>query len=248
MLLVGAPGTSANAIKSGATHVFERVGGLWQQSAQLQAPVGTIFGQFGSAVALDGATALIAAAGELGGDGAVHVFERDGPVWWEASVLAQLGGPDHQGLGAALALSGDLAVVGAVTTLGPPGLVFVFGGLAPWADLGGAVPGSLGLPRLEAQGALCGGQQVALLVEQAKPGVALAWLVGLAAEPLPFQGGVLWPAPGLLQIGVADAEGRAGWSAEWPIGQPSMQSLYAQVVIADPQGLALSNALVSITP
>lgn len=99
---------------AGKAYVFERLDGVWQETAILQgAPDG-----FGRTVALDGDTIAVGAPvtflTALGPPGAVSVFDRQGDGEW--LQVAVLHSPfDHSGFenfGDALALSGDTLAIG----------------------------------------------------------------------------------------------------------------------------------------
>lgn len=81
--------------------------------------------QFGSAVALDGDTALIAAPA-AGQSGAAYVFVRSGGAWIEQAKLVG-GSPDPIAFfGTSVAVSGDIAFVGAPGEDTVAGAVYVF--------------------------------------------------------------------------------------------------------------------------
>lgn len=106
-----------------AAYVFVRSAGVWTQQARL-APSEPSDSMFGFAVAIDGNLALVGAP--LEGDngessGAAYVFKRTSGVWaQEAKLLASDGGPNDW-FGAAVALSGSTALIGALTD-GPAGV------------------------------------------------------------------------------------------------------------------------------
>lgn len=119
--LVGARGVDGVGSNSGAAYVFDRVGGSWTETARLVAPAGVPFDEFGTAVALDGDTALVGADHEATpslGKEAAYVFqlveeEDDDEAWILAAVLAGTAPAQDQGFGSAVALSGGRAFVGA---------------------------------------------------------------------------------------------------------------------------------------
>lgn len=77
---------------------------------------GAVGDHFGSAVAVSGDYALVGASGddEIGEDsGAAYVFRYDGGTWFEEAKLLASEGQARDSFGAAVALSGDYAVVGA---------------------------------------------------------------------------------------------------------------------------------------
>jgi hypothetical protein len=88
------------------------------QQAELPVPPGLATGDnFGTAVALDGDTALVGAPSHTVGShteqGAAYVFTLSGTTWtWRATLTASDGAAIDD-FGAAVALSGDTALVGA---------------------------------------------------------------------------------------------------------------------------------------
>lgn len=133
VLIVGAPGYDVpSAADAGAVYVFQRgPGGRWREKAKLlplDSPPGglSLAGQqLGFSVATDGTEIFAGAptadfAGpSLKNSGAVYRFGRVGDGWRRGELLhgEELGAEEQ--LGASLALSGDLLVVGAPAP--PPG-------------------------------------------------------------------------------------------------------------------------------
>ncbi len=110
MLLVGSPGLDGSP---GEAQLFAKSASGWLPDAVLPAPAGsTEADDYGRAVALHGDVAAVGAPLAGFGSGAVSIFERGPSGWLEA---AQLAGPagDSAAFGAALALHGDLLLVGA---------------------------------------------------------------------------------------------------------------------------------------
>lgn len=118
--LVGSPGTETDVGSgAGAVFVFSRSGGTWTQQEQLLATGGTAIDGLGTAVALDGDTALAGAPGDRctfcipgSGPGAAYVFTRSGATWTQQAQLLASDGEVNDHYGAAVALSGDLALIG----------------------------------------------------------------------------------------------------------------------------------------
>ena len=115
-LVVGAERDSEPAFSTGSAYVYVLgvTGPLLQQ--KLTAASGAANHFFGSAVALEGDTAVIGApASDTFGPGAgqAHVFQRSGTVWLEVQVLSAGDTPPLAAFGAALALDGDVLLVGA---------------------------------------------------------------------------------------------------------------------------------------
>lgn len=116
--LVGAPAhDTAAGINAGFAPVFIRAGALWSEQAALSAGESAASDLFGFSVAVSGESALVGArlddtaAGNDGGS--AHVFVRSGLAWiLQASLLASDAAAGDR-FGAAVALSGDTAVVGA---------------------------------------------------------------------------------------------------------------------------------------
>ena len=121
--LVGAYGKNSN---TGAAYVFTRSGTTWTQEATLTAPAGVAHDYFGYAVALDGDTALVGADGENSYRGAAYVFTRSGATWSEQAELTATGGVAYSSFGAAVALDGDTALVGASNRDSATGAAYVF--------------------------------------------------------------------------------------------------------------------------
>jgi uncharacterized protein (TIGR03437 family) len=107
----------ANA-DQGAAYVFVRSGAIWTQQQKLTAGDGQAFAQFGAAVALDGDTALVGAhehriTPSFVATGAAYVFVRNGATWTQQAQLLANDGAGGDQFGAAVALDGDTALVGA---------------------------------------------------------------------------------------------------------------------------------------
>ena len=114
--IIGAPLVDGTATSDGAAYVFRSVDGLWFQQQQLAAATPVSNGAFGTAVAIDGTRIAVGSGGSTGtpgGSGAVHLFTFDGSSWVAEDVLSPLDAQDTDEFGTALALSGDLLVVGA---------------------------------------------------------------------------------------------------------------------------------------
>jgi hypothetical protein len=124
-LVLGAPGDDPG----GSALVFRGAGHEWELDAHLQAPGGRVGDAFGAAVGLSGDAALVGAPG-TGAAGAAWVFVP-GPSGWEVQApLAAPGAAAGDDFGAAVALAGDTAAVGAPGRDAPgaadAGAVYVF--------------------------------------------------------------------------------------------------------------------------
>jgi hypothetical protein len=135
-----------------------------------------------------------------------------------------------------------------------PGRVVVHLNAAPftWTDLGHALAGTAGSPRLTGLGALLPGSPGELRLHHARPSALAVLFVSATSAPAAFKGGTLATVPPLASFTLAtDAAGSLAlpWAA-WPSFDPA-QDWYFQCGIADPaapKGVALSNALRAVEP
>ena len=118
--LIGAPYDEDAGYNSGSAIVFERKSnGSWKQVAKLVADDGAAGDEFGFAVAISGAYAVVGAkgdddAGGQGGSGSAYLFGRNADGAW--SQVAKLVADDAAAgdyFGRAVGISGDYAVVAA---------------------------------------------------------------------------------------------------------------------------------------
>lgn len=114
-LVVGAThdDASGSVFNSGSVYVFTRTGNVWTQQAKLSAADAATDDHFGDSIALSGETVLIGADGKSTGTGAAYVFVRAGAVWSQQAKLTSLTARVHDRFGGAVALDGDLAIIGA---------------------------------------------------------------------------------------------------------------------------------------
>jgi hypothetical protein len=121
-VLVGAPRSGEDDYYGGdwgAAYVFHFDGTNWVQQAKLLAWDSSAYDEFGSAVALDGETAIIAAPGDDGvagarNPGSAHVFRFNGQNWIEERKLIASDGAAWDRFGWAVAVGADTTVVGAL--------------------------------------------------------------------------------------------------------------------------------------
>ncbi len=117
-IIVGAnyDDVAANA-NQGSAFVFLRTGGIWTQQGQLAAADGVANDQFGVSVALSGDTAIVGAyfddVGSNANQGSAYAFIRSGGVWTQQSRLVASGGAADDQFGTAVAIDGDVTIVGA---------------------------------------------------------------------------------------------------------------------------------------
>ena len=122
VIVVGAPGDDDGAFGAGAVYVYERVFGVWLQTAKLQAPFAGLvslfqkttggwvlrqeepgtnaFERFGTALAMTGGTVAVGAPGV--GAGRVELFEMAQTSWLAGPVLNPTGGSADAEFGSAL--------------------------------------------------------------------------------------------------------------------------------------------------
>ena len=117
-----------NGPSAGSAYVFERDAYSWTQARKLVADDGDSEDRFGSAVAVDGPTAVVGAPADEDPDGAAgdpegsaYVFERSGGSWTQARTLVADDGDPGDSFGFSVAVDGSTAVVGAPDDREPNG-------------------------------------------------------------------------------------------------------------------------------
>src|SRR6185295_5331023 len=122
--LVG--GAAFSNYAQGAVAVFGRNGKYWgQQNTYLLPADAARPDLLGGAVALSGDTAVVGAVGK-NSHGAAYVFARTGTLWTQEAELTAADWAENDSFGAAVAMSGDTAVVGAPWKDGYVGAAYVF--------------------------------------------------------------------------------------------------------------------------
>jgi hypothetical protein len=133
--VVGAPvDDTAAGPNAGSAYVFVRSGTSWSQQAKLTASDAAVFDLFGRALAVSGDTVVIGAPSDdtdAGREaGSAYVFVRSGTSWSQQSKLTASDAAASDTFGLSVAVSGDMAVVGAIsddTDAGPDaGSAYVF--------------------------------------------------------------------------------------------------------------------------
>jgi uncharacterized repeat protein (TIGR01451 family) len=125
---------SFETIRAGAAWVFVRNGSTWTQQQKLLPPEPVLFGGFGAALAMSGETVVV---GTPGGNipaavdaGCAFVFVRTNGIWALEKKLIAGNGSTGDGFGSAVAISGNVAVVGSPrgdTNAGPDtGAAYIF--------------------------------------------------------------------------------------------------------------------------
>src|SRR6266403_6372122 len=115
-ILVGSPQAAIGGnAGQGALYVFAESNGTWSQVQKLTASDGAANSNFGSAVALNGSTALIGADGStVGGNtyqGKAYLFIESGGNWSQSDTFIASDGAVDDYFGAALAWDGATALI-----------------------------------------------------------------------------------------------------------------------------------------
>ena len=119
LVAVGATSDDDVANSSGAVYLFERNSGgadQWGQLAKLSASDGGANQRFGSAIDISGDRMVVGAYFESDlteNFGAAYVFERENGQWIEKARLLPANPAPLDNFGKAVAISGEIAVVGA---------------------------------------------------------------------------------------------------------------------------------------
>ena len=116
--LVGARHDDDLGSNSGSAYVFVRSAGNWTQEQKLLAADGAADDSFGYSVSLSGDSALVGADldDDLGlASGSAYVFVRSAGSWTQEQKLLAADGTANDGFGYSVSLSGDSALVGAVS-------------------------------------------------------------------------------------------------------------------------------------
>ncbi len=115
--LVGSPGDDDRGAEAGAAYVFGRTGTTWGEVQKLTATDGVAGDGFGAALSGFDRSALVGAAGrdDRGSDaGAGYLFYRSaGGVWAQLQKLTASDGAAGDGLGGAVSLAEESALLGA---------------------------------------------------------------------------------------------------------------------------------------
>jgi hypothetical protein len=114
VVIVGAPASATDGLP-GAAYCFGYDGGAsaWIEQAKIHPSDSSPGDEFGTAIAIDGDLMIVGASGAGIDAGAAYVYRHDGSAWsQEARIVADDGAVDD-GFGQAVAIGGDLAIVGA---------------------------------------------------------------------------------------------------------------------------------------
>lgn len=114
--LVGATGDDDRGTSAGAVYVYKYNGENWTEQVKLTATDGIAYEYFGYSVALDGNFAIIGTNAATHGNGSAYIFQYDGVnTWTQQTKLLASDGQIGDRYGTAVAISNNIAVVGAYT-------------------------------------------------------------------------------------------------------------------------------------
>ncbi|MFG0318341.1 MAG: hypothetical protein ACF8XB_13780, partial [Planctomycetota bacterium JB042] len=179
---------------------------------------------------------------------------RKGLARYDGAAWQAVGGGVQ---GGALALYGDelekrLYVGGGFFTVGdgiPAHGTAGFDLDTPWTNLGHAKDGLHGPPALWAVGTLPAGTEVELHLDHVLDGSIWALIAGTSAAEVPFLGGTLIPAPGVVAFPLPTGSGRVTVATSFPTNVPSAVQLFLQAWIVDPSvsnGHSASNGVTGV--
>ena len=114
--------TAMFATQPNTVNVFVRSGGVWALQTALQPIAGSVdVTFFGSALTLEGDTAVIGADSDNSARGSVQVFLRSGTTWAPQQRILASEGSSGWRFGASVALSGDTLIAGMPNSSGAGG-------------------------------------------------------------------------------------------------------------------------------
>ena len=116
-VVAGVPKDDIKVADEGSAIVFSRSGTSWSFSSLVSASDGKPADLFGGAVAISGGTVLVGASKDdvfKNDEGSLYVYTLAGSAWTQQQkvLAAKPGGAAGDGLGSAVAINGDTAVVG----------------------------------------------------------------------------------------------------------------------------------------
>ncbi len=116
VIVVGSPRDDDLGGSSGSAYIFRFDGASWNQEAKLNALDAAANDQFGTSVAIDGASIVIGAIMDddtFSSSGSAYVFTFDGAAWSQQAKLVASDPADIAQFGKSVAIDGDTVVVGA---------------------------------------------------------------------------------------------------------------------------------------
>jgi hypothetical protein len=115
-VIIGAYADDDSGSESGSAYVFRYDGSAWNEEAKLHASDEVASDRFGYSVSLWGDAAVIGAYGDDDEGlwaGSAYIFRNDGNSWVEVEKILAADGQPEDWFGRCVALSGDVAVIGA---------------------------------------------------------------------------------------------------------------------------------------
>lgn len=132
IVVVGAPSVSLGGTGTIAVFLRTHYGlRLWQVLKADDAAAGD---RFGAAVAVSGGKIAVGAPYDASGQGAVYVFVKRGEFWTQDQKLTASDGAAGDHFGAAVAIDGDVLVVGAPDNDSSEGNAYVFAYTTTWTQ------------------------------------------------------------------------------------------------------------------
>ncbi len=137
--VIGAPGDYETDVNAGAAYVFHFDGATWTHKQKLLADDGAFNDIFGGSVSISGDTIVVGARRDDdngNNSGSAYVFRLEGSIWTQEQKLLPDDGDFSDYFGIAVAVSGDVAVIGAYFDGDEPGItagsayVFRYNGLS----------------------------------------------------------------------------------------------------------------------
>jgi hypothetical protein len=116
-IVVGSPKDDDKGSSSGSAYVFERVSGLWVQTAKLVPNDGGASDQFGFSVGVSGNEIVVGSFNDDDGGsnaGAAYVFTKQGSFWVESAKLIPSDPGASDNFGRAVAIANGVVLIGAV--------------------------------------------------------------------------------------------------------------------------------------
>ena len=115
-IVANAPCDYVGGQRLGSVYVFEKIAGVWQQTAMLNADDAQDSDWFGGSVSIDGNTVVIGAEADddnAHNSGAAYIFEKVNGRWQQMAKLIAYDGAESDRFGNAVSISGDIAAIGA---------------------------------------------------------------------------------------------------------------------------------------
>lgn len=115
---------TTGGIDAGAVFVYEKIGGVWQQTSAIRPANATGRFEFGASVAADGGRLAVGAEDEteagLANSGAVYLYSLVGGSWTQTARVTSDVLDDNDHFGVEVSLSGNTLIVGAHQPEFPP--------------------------------------------------------------------------------------------------------------------------------